>query len=174
MSAALSPEARERLRLIAGSLFTDGERAGLQFPITFGDLRALLADSDALAAAERERDEARATNQTLNRIAQHWERAAIRAKKIEQRIADHERGKPLGRIEASFALAAAQTDADALRAQVAKLREALECAQYELRLWVQTYGERGPTRFVMGSIDEALTSTAAVATPVPETEGGGR
>lgn len=59
-------------------------------------------------------------------------------------------------------------------ALVAALREALECAQYELRLWVQTYGERGPTRFVMGSIDEALTSTAAVATPVPETEGGGR
>ena len=51
--SALSVEQRERLRRVLFNL--DNGRC----PITFGDLRALLADSDALAAAERERDEAR-------------------------------------------------------------------------------------------------------------------
>jgi hypothetical protein len=38
-----------------------------------------------------------------------------------------------------------KTERDATLRDVAMLREALECARYELDLWVKTYGERGPT-----------------------------
>ena len=58
MSAALSPEARERLMgAVAACYNVNGE--WLASHVLVADLRALLADSDALAAAERERDEAR-------------------------------------------------------------------------------------------------------------------
>ena len=122
MSAALSPEARERLMgAVAACYNVNGE--WLASHVLVADLRALLADSDALAVVTASRDAMGAS----------WQRAA--------------------------------DERDAIRAQVATLRDALECAQYELRLWVQEHGERGPTRFVMGSIADALRATA------PEREG---
>ena len=54
----------------------------------------------------------RATNAKLNRRVQEMESAIARITKIERRIAERAQGKPLGRIEAGFALAAAEVDAD--------------------------------------------------------------
>ena len=91
----------------------------------------LLAQSRAALALDAERDALKAevaslreTNAKLNRRAQASEASALRVAQIEQRIAEHKRGKPLGRIEAQFAVAAAETDRDALKAQVERLREA--------------------------------------------------
>lgn len=112
---ALTADARERLVAESNTVSPGGY-------VTTADLRALLSD---LAAAERERDEAR---KSADGMAEMYA------------VAFHER--------------------DALRADVAKLREALECAEYELGQWVQTYGERGPTRFVAGAIAAALRATA--------------
>lgn len=70
----------------------------------------------------RERDEARATNAKLNRRAQELAGAAARYEKITLRIAEHQRGKPLGRIEAGFAIAAAEVRAEAAESRLARLR----------------------------------------------------
>lgn len=56
---ALTNEARERLRVVADNVFFDDDtRIAEEDDVTMSDLRALLADSDSLGRAERERDEA--------------------------------------------------------------------------------------------------------------------
>ena len=64
--------------------------------------------SARIATLERERDEARATSARLNRRVGDMESEAARIAKIEARIAERNTRKPLPRIEAAFALAAAE------------------------------------------------------------------
>ena len=72
--------------------------------------------------------EARSANAKLNRRAQKAESVGIRMVAIEKRISEHKRGKPLGRIEAQFALAAAQVDADAMCARLAEVEPVVRAA----------------------------------------------
>lgn len=66
------------------------------------------------------------TNAKLNRRVQEMESAAARLAKIERRIAERARGKPLGRIEAGFAIAAAETNAARWRECAEALAAALD------------------------------------------------
>lgn len=78
-----------------------------------------------VAELEAALSDARESNARLNRRAQEAEAKAARTEKIERRIAERDRGKPLPRIEAAFAIAAAEVDLDALRSEVGRLRAAL-------------------------------------------------
>ncbi len=83
---------------------------------------ALRARVDELT---RERGEARKAAAQANRKAQSNESAAIKFAKIEARIAEHGTRKPLPRIEAAFALAAANVALAASEARVKVLEKAL-------------------------------------------------
>jgi predicted RNase H-like nuclease (RuvC/YqgF family) len=109
---------------------------------------------EALAACKREVE-------ALQHVIDCANTPLMRDVMAERDEAYEHRGAAMALIaQAQEGMFAAQRDRDSLQRQVETLREALECARHELALWVQTYGERGPTRFVMGSIDHALASTA--------------
>lgn len=84
-------------------------------------LRGLLA---RLGAAERERDEARATAGKLNRRVGEMESEAARVARIEARIRERDTRRPLPRIEAAFALAAAEERIATLEAVLVEWEEA--------------------------------------------------
>ena len=81
-----------------------------------------------IATLERERDEARQSNARMNRRAQEAEAAAERLRKIEARIAERDARKPLPRIEAAFALAAAEARIATLERELSRWRG---CEQVE-------------------------------------------
>lgn len=112
MSAPLTAAALDRLAAWeeGGPAWYRGDPSLLDvWPDEFHAMRDLAAECIAL----------RATNARLNRRVQEMESAVHRVERIEARIAERVQGKPLGRIEAGFAIAAAQADRDALRAQLA-------------------------------------------------------